>query len=70
MTPSISKHLKENNKDITEIKDISNTLAENFAKNSSSDESTDEFKKHRQQTEKIKLNFNSSSDEFYNEPFL
>ena len=62
-------HLKVNGQEISDMKDITNTLAQNFAKNSSSNNCTEEFKKFKQHAEKSKLNFKSSNNESYNQPF-
>ena len=63
------KHLSVDNNVITEKLDIANTLAEQLAYNSSSDQCSDEFLKHKRSDEKKKINFTSSNDEFYNKEF-
>ena len=63
------KHLKKNGNLITSKKDIANTLADTFSKNSSPDNCTDEFLRVKQQQEKQKLNFKSNNFEDYNKPF-
>jgi ribonuclease HI len=62
-------HIKTSSGNITSAKDISNTLAENFSKKSSTDNYTSEFKKHKAQAEKTKLNFKSDNSESYNKLF-
>ena len=49
-------HLNVNNKKVTSKKDISNTLADAFSKNSSSENYTQKFKNIKQQKEKQYLN--------------
>jgi ribonuclease HI len=49
--------------------DIANTLAGEFAKNSSTNHYTEKFQRHKNNQEKIKLNFNSDNSENYNIPF-
>ena len=67
---STIKHLKKSNLDTaTEPKDIANCLADTFAKNSSSDNYSQTFRKFKDQKEKSKLNFKSNNDEHYNQPF-
>ena len=63
------KHLSVNDKVITEKLDIANTLAEQLAYNSSSDQCSDQFLKHKHIDEKKKINFSSSNKEFYNKEF-
>ena len=66
---STVKHLSVGNDLITEKTDIANTLAERFVYNSSSDQCSDRFLKHKRIEEKKKLNFSSSNDEYYNKVF-
>ena len=66
---STVKHLSVGNNLITEKTDIANTLAEQLAYNSSSDQCSDRFLKHKRIEEKKKLNFSSSNDEYYNKVF-
>ena len=63
------KHLIKNNTQVTNIKDIANTLAETFSANSSSKNSNTEFHKYKDKEEKQKLNFKSSNTESYNKLF-
>jgi hypothetical protein len=58
-------YLKHANKLITDIKNISNTLASTFAYNSSQNY-TPKFQQFKQQKEKQPLNFKSKNDENYN----
>ena len=61
------KHLIKNNNQITNIKDIADTLAETFSPNSSSTNSNIEF--HKDKKEKQNLNFKLGNTESYNELF-
>ena len=58
-------HLNVNNRKVTSKKYISNTLADAFLKNSSSENYTQKFKNIKQQKEK----FSSDNSETYNQPF-
>jgi len=51
------------------LPEIANTLAKSFASNSSSQNYTSTFTKHKSQAEKTKPNFNSDNTESYNKPF-
>ena len=62
-------HLNVNNKKVTSKKDISNTLADAFSKNSSSENNTQKLKNIKQQKEKRNLKFSSDNSETYNQPF-
>ena len=62
-------HLNVNNKKVTSKKDISNTLADAFSKNASSENYTQKFKNIKQQKEKRNLKFSSDNSEIYNQPF-
>ena len=62
-------HLNVNNKKVTSKKDISNTLADAFSKNSSSENYTQKFKNIKQQKEKRNLKFSSDNAETYNQHF-
>ena len=62
-------HLNVNNKKVTSKKDISNTLADAFSKNSSSENYTEKFKNIKQQKVKRNLKFSSDNSETYNQPF-
>ena len=66
---STVKHLNVNNVTITDKCDIANTLAEQLAYNSSSDHCSDKFLKQKHNSEKKKLNFSSSNNEYYNKDF-
>ena len=66
---STVKHLSVDNNHITEKTDIANTLAEQLAYNSSSNQCSDRFLKHKRDEEKKKVNFSSSNDEYYNKVF-
>ena len=61
------KHLIKNNTQVTNIKDIADTLAETFSANYSSTNSNIEFHKYKDKKEKQKLNFKSNNTESYNE---
>ena len=61
--------LNVNNKKVTSKKDISNTLADAFSKNSSSENYSQKFKNIKQQKEKRNLKFSSDNSETYNQPF-
>ena len=63
------KHLSVGNDIITDKAEIANTLAEQLAYNSSSDQCSNRFLKQKQKDEKKKLNFCSSNDEYYNKDF-
>ena len=63
------KHLSVNANLITDKLDIANTLAEQLAYNSSSDQCLNQFLKHKRNSEKKKIDFSSSNDEFYNKDF-
>ena len=66
---STVKHLSVDNNLITEKTDIANTLAEQLAYNSSSNQCCDRFLKHKRIEERKKVNFPSSNDEYYNKIF-
>ena len=63
---STIKHLIKSNDEITNIKDIADTLAETFSANSSSDNTNTEFHNNKGKTKKQKLNINSDNTENYN----
>ena len=63
-------HLKKNNDNITSKKDIANTLADSFSKNSSSENYTSKFRNIKNQQEKQKLKFTSDNTENYNSEFF
>ena len=62
-------HLNVNNEKVTSREDISNTLADAFSKNSSSENYTQKFKNIKQQKEKRNLKFSSDNSESYNQSF-
>ena len=62
-------HLKKNNDNITSKKDIADTLADSFSKNSSSENYTSKFRNIKNQQEKQKLKFTSDNTENYNSGF-
>ena len=62
-------HLNVNNLKVTSKKDISNTLADVFSKNSSSENYNPKFKNIKQQKEKRNLKFSSDNSETYNQSF-
>ena len=62
-------HLKVNNENVISKKDISNTLADVFSKNSSSENYTLKFKNIKHQKEKRNLKFSSDNSERYNQSF-
>ena len=66
---STVKHLTVNDHIITSKEDIANTLAEQISYNSSSEHCSDKFLKHKSLSEKKKINFSSSDDEYYNREF-
>ena len=65
---STIKHLTVNNNIITDKAEIANALAEQIY-NSSSELCSDNFLKHKLLSEKKKINFSSSNDEYYNREF-
>ena len=67
--PTPLKNLIKSNIQITNIKDIADTLAETFSTNSSSKNSKTEFNKYKATKEKQKLNFQSDNTENYNKSF-
>ena len=60
------RHLSLNNCLITELKDISNTLAKTFSDNSSTNNYTSEFQQFKKIREQNSINFKSSNLEPYN----
>ena len=66
---STIKHLTVNNNIITDKAEIANALAEQMSYNSSSELCSDNFLKHKLLSEKKKINFSSSNDEYYNREF-
>ena len=67
---STVKHLNVNDKIITDKADIANTLAEQLEFNSSSKKCSKNFLKHKRISEKKKINFKSSNEEYYNRVFF
>src|SRR3989442_5457244 len=68
-TQTTFNHLMSNNILVTDLKDISNTLAKTFSFNSSTNHYTPEFQQHKKTQEKNALNFKSKNTETYNMPF-
>ena len=62
-------HLKSDNNDITDVKEISNTLTEHFAFSSSSDHYTHRFNHYRLIVERKKIDFNTNYHYLYNDIF-
>ena len=62
-------HLKSNNNDITDVKEICNTLAEQFAFNSSSDNYSHMFNRYRLKLEKETIDFDTNDHYSYNDVF-
>ena len=60
-------HQNVNNEKVTSKKEISNTLADAFSKNSSSENYTKKFENIKQQKEKRNLKFSSDNSESYNQ---
>jgi ribonuclease HI len=63
------KQLEKDGEIITDITEISNTLAKTISSNSSSSNYSNTFQKHKQQQESTPLQFDSDNDEKYNMPF-
>ena len=63
------KHFIKNNTQVTNIKDIANSLAQTFSANSFSPNFSSEFHKYKDKKEKQKLNSKSGNTESYNELF-
>ena len=63
-------HLKSNNNDITDVKEICNTLAEQFALNSSSDNYSHVFMRYRLKLEKKTIDFDTNDHYSYNDVFM
>jgi ribonuclease HI len=68
-TQTSVNHLISNNILVTDLKDISNTLAETFSCNSSTNHYTPEFQQCKKTQEKTPVNFKSKNIEAYNMPF-
>ena len=58
---STLSHLKYNNNDITDVKEICNTLAERFAFNSSSDNYSHRFNRYRLTIERTTIDFDTNN---------
>ena len=67
--PSIVSHLQTGGNKIQTLDGIADTLASSFAFNSSSENCTPAFKKHKLIAEKKTLSFSSDNSEYYNEEF-
>ena len=63
------RYLETGNNTATSKKEIVDTLGASFAKNSSSDNYSESFKRYQQQEERKNINFKSNNDEIYNAPF-
>ena len=61
-------HLNVNNEKVTSKKGISNTIADVFSKNSSSENYNPKFKTIKQQKKKRNLKFSSDNSQIYNQP--
>ena len=66
--PSI-KQLKKDGNNITEVNEIANVLANNIVKNSSTENYSEKFKRHKIKAEHTALHFNTNNMEDYNAPF-
>ena len=66
---STLSHLKYNNNDITDVKEICNTLAERFAFNSSSDNYSHRFNRYRLTIERTTIDFDTNNHYSYNDVF-
>ena len=62
-------HLKSQGKVLSRKKDIANLIASTLEKNSSSDNHSPSFQRHKTEFEKTNLKFDSDNDEIYNSPF-
>ena len=69
VSSTVVKHLKVNNALVTDIKDITNTLADNFSKIFSTEHYTPSFQRYKSSMEKQYLNFVSNNCEYYNSDF-
>ena len=66
---STVSHLKYNNNDITDVKDICNTLAEQFVFNSPSDNYSHRFNRYRLTIERKTIDFDTNDHYSYNDVF-
>ena len=66
---TIVKHLNKNNNLITDITEITNTLADTFSHNSSTQQYSTQFQHFKNNKEKQQINFTSKNLESYNIPF-
>ena len=62
-------HLKSNTNDITDVKEICNTLAEQFAFNSSYDNYSHMFNRYRLKLEKNTIDFDTNDNHMYNDVY-
>ena len=62
-------HLKVNGNLITDKKEVAEVLAKNLSKYSLTDNYSDEFKRIKTLKEKQRLDFPSTNEEEYNQPF-
>jgi len=67
--PPVPNNLLVSNIQVTELPDITNTLASQFSLNSSTDNCTPTFLKHKTLQEQYIVNFKSHNHESYNMPF-
>ena len=63
------KQLKKDGNNITEVNEIANVLANNIVKNSSTENYSEKFKRHKIKAEHTALNSNTNNMEDYNAPF-
>jgi ribonuclease HI len=68
-TNTVVKHLTHNNTLITDVEQITNTLADVFASNSCTQHYTHKFQQYKTNAEKRTINFKSDNLEDYNIPF-
>ena len=66
--PSI-KQLKKDGNNITEVNEIANVLANDIIKNSSTENYSEKFNRHKMKAEHTALNFNTNNMEDYNAAF-
>jgi len=63
------KQLQTDDKEITSVTDIADTLAETFSEISSTSHYSETFQLHKARAERQTLKFNSNNTETYNTPF-
>jgi len=68
-SPAEVKHLQVDDKEITAVADIADTLAESFSEISSNKHYSSKFQSHKAHAERQTLKFNSHNMETYNTPF-